>query len=424
MERIIFNPEEAIEVNEKGNIFQFDYLGFEKSVKNLGTLISKSKLPLCVAIYGDWGSGKTSFMKLLNAYLTKEFGFKSFWFDAWKYENDLNLTLPFLSEISSKLGDDSEIKKSVRKIGYVASLSLSDILLKFATMGQGSIKDIKKHFEYYEKEVAPFYENWHSETEKSKEEFEKIVDALREKKNLVIFLDDLDRCLPDNVIKLIESMKHFFLVKNCIFVIGADKKTLSKGIAVKYGTGLIKGEDYLEKIINISFNMPESNEINQVQGFMRQIAKRMSTEEWYKTIEVDVDRLNEILKSSNVKQIPRKFKRILQRFIIFLALVGQTQEEILKKAVCVYLIMKEFYPSVYAEKELQNNIDYRPIWPGTGSPMNIKEIGDLYGTSFADEYVQFQRKSPFLDGWLATVHDAKKNDVRNIFKQISSLYNL
>ncbi len=71
LNKIRLCPEKPIEVPEE-NIFEHDILGFHDSITLLSQVINNIETPFTVGIFGSWGSGKTFFMKLLQAYLEKE----------------------------------------------------------------------------------------------------------------------------------------------------------------------------------------------------------------------------------------------------------------------------------------------------------------------------------------------------------------
>ena len=48
------------------------------------------------------------------------------------------------------------------------------------------------------------------------------------------FVDDLDRCAPENCIMVLEAMKLFFDLEGCVFVLGIDREVVQKGIEHKY----------------------------------------------------------------------------------------------------------------------------------------------------------------------------------------------
>ncbi len=53
-------------------------------------------------------------------------------------------------------------------------------------------------------------------------------------KNLIVFVDDLDRCSINNTLNILESIKLVFNVKNTIFIVGADMKMLETAWALKH----------------------------------------------------------------------------------------------------------------------------------------------------------------------------------------------
>ncbi len=80
-------------------------------------------------------------------------------------------------------------------------------------------------------------------------------------KKFIIFIDDLDRCFPENSIVLLESIKNFFSTDNCTFILAIDTGVLSEAIRSKYGySSIITGEDYLDKIIKFNYDLPVSLE--------------------------------------------------------------------------------------------------------------------------------------------------------------------
>ena len=69
---------------------------------------------------------------------------------------------------------------------------------------------------------------------------------IRQKENrLVVFIDDLDRCMPEKAIEVLEAIKLFLDVQGCIFVLGLDQEVIARGIELKYRElGLEKRANY------------------------------------------------------------------------------------------------------------------------------------------------------------------------------------
>ena len=79
-----------------------------------------------------------------------------------------------------------------------------------------------------------------------------------EKGALVVFIDDLDCCLPQKTIQVLEAVKLFFDQEGCIFVLGADIDLIQDAVASHYKeiSGQ-KADDYLEKVIQLRFRLPQ-----------------------------------------------------------------------------------------------------------------------------------------------------------------------
>ena len=63
-----------------------------------------------------------------------------------------------------------------------------------------------------------------------------IHDLSKGNRRVVIFVDDLDRCLLPNVLVVLESIKLFFDVEGCVFVVGLDSAIAERAVADKYRT--------------------------------------------------------------------------------------------------------------------------------------------------------------------------------------------
>jgi Cdc6-like AAA superfamily ATPase len=78
-----------------------DLLGYRQMVAPVVARISQSNLdstPLTIGIYGPWGSGKTSFLRMVNDDLKKT-GIHPIWFNAWKYDREDNLWSALLQTV-------------------------------------------------------------------------------------------------------------------------------------------------------------------------------------------------------------------------------------------------------------------------------------------------------------------------------------
>jgi hypothetical protein len=356
--KILLKPDAPIDTSESP--FTNDLLGFQESVINIASLLPHLSTPFTIGIYGDWGAGKTSYMKMLSAHLANNM--KLFWFNAWEYENETSLLLPLLSKLADETEKKSEVYKSIKRVASAVVLTGANMFAKLATLNTACIKDITSYLEQseeFENQVAKSYEKWISEIETLKKEFKELVNEIcQDKSSLVLFIDDIDRCLPENVIKLIENIKHFLSTEgcNCIFVIGVDKAVLSAAIRARYGSDVITGQEYLEKIINLSVSIPKLGHEASEQ-YILQTAKKLTCNDWYTQIENKILMFAKLL-SKIGRANPRRVKILITRFLLFLAFTDH--EKFLLEILVKLIIYREFFPDAYKMKEEKNQVGYFP----------------------------------------------------------------
>ena len=80
-------------------------------------------------------------------------------------------------------------------------------------------------------------------------------------RRLFVFVDDLDRCLPEDAVAALEAIKLFLDLPGCVFVLGMDRTVVEQGIRVRYQKLMEQeaGFDpraYLDKIIQLPFTLP------------------------------------------------------------------------------------------------------------------------------------------------------------------------
>ncbi len=282
------------------NPAEIDQLNYSIYVKTLKEIILNTNIeetPLTIGIHGAWGSGKTSLMQMLQNDLGNNI--KSLWFNAWEYDKTDNVwTALFQSLINQMDNSNSKIERLTKTFLTV----LTDLSIQGLTKGNMSLTEVENYYKKYGEHVQ--------DIKNLRQSFEDAIGAyVGARGKYVIFIDDLDRCLPERAIEILEAIKLFLGAKHCIFIIGVDKDVIWKGIEARYsGTNHdapIKGKDYVEKIIQLPFNIPPlqsedlSNFIQDIYGdiFIKKIDQN-------------------ILKiiSTGMEPNPRKIKRFINLY--------------------------------------------------------------------------------------------------------------
>nr|QNO50049.1 hypothetical protein LAFMFFPE_00001 [Methanosarcinales archaeon ANME-2c ERB4] len=230
-----------------------DGLGFDDYVDILLELIGNFDVrsPLTIGIHGRWGSGKTSLMRMVKKRFEDDEGVKTVWFNAWAY-GDEPIGLALLQQILNEFQKEEKLTvKGIRLLGNIGKLGTDAVLRKTTTITL--------------KEAEDLFENSIGIKSTLRDDFEAAIDeCLEDMGRLVVFIDDLDRCLPEKTIEILEVIKLFLDVPKCIFVIGVEKEAIERGIEVRYKSKEqkipISGQDYIEKIIQVPFTLPPIKE--------------------------------------------------------------------------------------------------------------------------------------------------------------------
>ena len=241
-----------------------DKLGFRDYADGvIATLenLSKEDTPFTIGIFGSWGSGKTSFMQIMQE-LLKSRGYETIFFKSWEYGNEEKLWIPFMIKVVDALFKDEIDKTELIRNIFLFS---TDVVLQTYSQGKISTGGILNVFNR-SKKTSPFKE-WSNKDANAViervtkiEEFKnKITERAEKSPNgmIIIFVDDLDR-IPEKIVDFLNSLKTFLDINGCIFVLGCDYKILDSALKQKYEGEIY--EDYFDKIVQTEFYIPKISE--------------------------------------------------------------------------------------------------------------------------------------------------------------------
>ncbi|HEO98598.1 MAG TPA: NTPase, partial [Epsilonproteobacteria bacterium] len=200
-------------------------LGVNDYMVALSNFIETCETPMTIAIQADWGAGKTSMMNLVKERLSdSDKKIETIWFNTWQFSQfDMGDDLPIslLSQFVKRLGgeDSGEVIKKLAGLTKKAGGMLAKVALGGAA---GELIDGGS------KVVDSLFENNLDVSEqivKLKSEIESIVSKKIAKDGndrVVVFIDDLDRLVPEKAVELLEVMKLFLDIPQCVFVLAVD----------------------------------------------------------------------------------------------------------------------------------------------------------------------------------------------------------
>lgn len=224
-----------------------DTLDREQFAEAFARLAEICNTPLIIGLYGSWGIGKTTLMTHIKNKLDTQ-KTCSVWFDPWQYQFDNNIVLALLHTLVETLG----LKEEGKKLLMIIAGAFSSLFLKVTTTL--NFDDIDK--------IGKRYEEEHFQVRESRillrEYFKKLIEKARGEQNrrIVFFIDDLDRCMPSNTLKVLESLKLYLNFPGCVYFLGVDRHSLESSIKHHYKDIKFSENSYLDKIIQLPFNIP------------------------------------------------------------------------------------------------------------------------------------------------------------------------
>jgi len=256
-------------------------LGFDQTALALKEIIEASKPQFVVGIFGSWGSGKTTLMRAIERKLNSSKSL-TLQFSAWRYEKEPNLIIPLLDVVreglilwaeqnkpaqQKALTTASTIGKAIYSL--LAGLSFKVGLPNALEISYKANESLAQARDFAEKEKAArvprsFY---YAAFRALGDSFKEFLGSDGGPDRIVVFVDDLDRCLPHGALEVLEAMKLFFDLAGFIFVVGLDQSVVERSIDLKYRSDSstdasssnsayqIRGADYIKKIFQVPFSV-------------------------------------------------------------------------------------------------------------------------------------------------------------------------
>ena len=258
-----------LEINEGAWPCPADKLERHKEIENLSPVLLNAEAPLVFALDAPWGGGKTTFIRLWQSYLARE-SKACLYLNAWESDFSEDPLLPLLAEFDDLLvdeDDESTAKKAMNKAKKYAPGLLKSTALAATKAATFGALDLDKEYEKLIADVAEdltgnlvdSFKVQKATLTKFKELVAESLDVLPEgQQNLIIFVDELDRCRPTYAIELLERIKHLFDVERIVFVLAVNRDQLSKSLQGVYGTNF-DGMQYLKRFIDLDYQLRVPN---------------------------------------------------------------------------------------------------------------------------------------------------------------------
>ena len=278
-----------------------DSLGHDVHADALVEMIRSvaSKGSFTIGVYGQWGQGKTSMLRQIQQALSEQVDFPpdivTVWFNPWQYASDEHLIIPFFHTFIAALGrkvatresgdDPSGFRERVET--FLKKLVHVPVALAYGLEGEIKIPLLLKSKFSFDKIIdesrraeEALKEDDASERlpldpasiDRFESRYYNLLQDLRLAASafdakVVVFIDDLDRCLPEKAVQLLEGMKVLLDLPGFVFVIGVAREVIERGIRVRYrelfkrdgGDYPVMERDYLDKIVQFPVSLPPAD---------------------------------------------------------------------------------------------------------------------------------------------------------------------
>lgn len=325
-----------------------------------------------IFIDASWGMGKTYFAEAFKELIElkkTEPKIEVITINSWETDYFSDPMKSIIGEINNKNLISIETQKIaeniIKNIFKAGSKIILKLILKKAKFNDEDIEELKSIFTGINTSELQDYKSYKALVNNFKEQL-----TLEDKLKLII-IDELDRCKPNYAIELLETVKHFFGVKNIIFIFLVNKEQLKSIISTSYLTE-DKCSEYFEKFFDIEFKLPEVeyedfieieykkyNEFSTYEPqFTNQNLDLMNyysdkKDKFYESIFLEAFKSN--CNGKNVST--RNFIKSFKKFTILLSSLSDEIKNIypLMIVLILYFIQQEFFSEKIDFKENKSN---------------------------------------------------------------------
>lgn len=389
----------------------------------LANIVKNSMDPLVIGLDGNWGEGKSTFVKAWQKILDKE-NVPNIYIDAFASDYVDDAFMVVAGAITDYVSTNAPEKKSkefidkAKNVGaHVLSLgakigirAISAGVIKetdfhdLTNIGEDISKDISTSAEKYIKERLINHKAERQSIEHFRSFLSTIPSSLKvpSESPLTIIIDELDRCRPSFAVEMLEKIKHLFSVPNVNFLLVINKTQLQESIKSTYGSN-INAHAYLQKFISIEATLPKKKgRDGDIEKYCRHLTDQYGLKggDWVELFTAQGTQLNCSL---------RELERIYSNLAIMLMTEkeGADINDTLFSAICTLKVMR---PGIFSR-----------LTEGTIPIGEIYEAFKYYPDPKSDNYVM-EHVMKWLHTCLMTDEEYKSLDDHDEIRSMARNY--
>ena len=322
-----------------GQRAQVDLLNRGVTAAQLAGLIHKSRsaAPFTLAIYGDWGMGKSSLLQQLAGEFSNVADVETVWFNAWTATSANALEI-LIKSVLDRL-DPRALRRLARRINRDTGISAWTRVILRGLAGSVHLHHL----------VDGIWQQLSIDARTRNDARELLRTALnawtsgdgqtQRERTIVVFIDDLDRCSPEVIMTVCSAIKQYLSIPGLVFVLGCDQNVIEAATQPGHSSQAAAGRRYLEKIIQASYSIPVPTDA-EVSALLAGYAHASGTNLLFQGTVADAV-------AQHAGRNPRRIKRLINRFAVEYEL-DEEWRHLGADALVRVILLQDFYPEFFA----------------------------------------------------------------------------
>lgn len=200
-----------------------------------------------VGVFGPWGSGKTSFVNLARK-MFEDQRVPVFEFNPWMFSGTEQLVSRFFAELSAEMEERGGLQTVAEKVRAYSGALVGPTAALAGLIGGGLAEKATEELVKAFGALAGPSGSIHQLRDKT-------ADVLREHaKPIIVVLDDVDRLSGPEIREVFKLVRLTASFPNLVYIVACDRLRVEQALEEPGSPG----RDYLEKIIQFSYNLPET----------------------------------------------------------------------------------------------------------------------------------------------------------------------